>query len=203
MQNLHRALSVTHSQSDERCWVTRGSGLRYDIGGNAHQHNYDEPMSDTLPRRTAILLFAVVVFSWGITWPVTKAIVAQVPPLWTAAIRSAIAGVSLLCLLLPRGALIAPKPGDWPIVVNIALLHMVAFAALVAVGLQFISAGRSVVLGYTTPVWVVPGGVRRATYAAGVGEQPRRRRPKKIFSAGAGQRENISIGRALAQQVGA
>ena len=114
-------------------------------------------MSDTLPRHTAITLFAVVVFSWGITWPVTKAIVAQVPPLWAAAIRSAIAGVGLLCLLLPRGTLIVPKPGDWPIVVNIALLHMVAFAALVAVGLHFISAGRSVVLGYTAPLWVVPG----------------------------------------------
>ena len=31
------------------------------------------------------------------------------------------------------------------------------FAALVAVGLQFITAGRSVVLGYTAPLWVVPG----------------------------------------------
>ena len=114
-------------------------------------------MSDTLPRHTAITLFAVVVFSWGITWPVTKVIVAQVPPLWTTTIRSAIAGVALLSLLLRRGTLIVPKPGDWPVVVNIALLHMVAFAALVAVGLQLISAGRSVVLGYTAPLWVVPG----------------------------------------------
>jgi drug/metabolite transporter (DMT)-like permease len=132
-------------------------------------------MSDTLPRHTAITLFAVVVFSWGITWPVTKAIVAQVPPLWTATIRSAIAGVALLCLLLPRGTLILPKPGDWPVVINIALLHMVAFAALVAVGLQLIPAGRSVVLGYTAPLWVVPGaglflGERiTARRAAGVG----------------------------------
>jgi len=132
-------------------------------------------MSDTLSRRAAILLFALVVFSWGITWPVTKAIVAQVPPLWTATIRSAIAGIALLCLLLPRGALIFPKRGDWAVVVNIALLHMVAFAALVAVGLQFITAGRSVVLGYTAPLWVVPGawlflGERlTARRAAGVG----------------------------------
>ena len=50
-----------------------------------------------------------------------------------------------------------PKRGDLTVVLNISLLHMVAFAALVAVGLQFISAGRSVVLGYTAPLWVVPG----------------------------------------------
>jgi len=114
-------------------------------------------MTDTLSRRMAILLFALVIFSWGITWPVTKAIVAVVPPLWSATIRSAIAGIVLLALLLPRSALIVPKRGDWAVVVNIALLHMVAFAALVAVGLQFITAGRSVVLGYTAPLWVVPG----------------------------------------------
>jgi drug/metabolite transporter (DMT)-like permease len=45
----------------------------------------------------------------------------------------------------------ADRPGNWPVVVNSALLHMVAFAALVAVGLQLIPAGRSVVLGYTAP----------------------------------------------------
>lgn len=114
-------------------------------------------MSETLSRRTAILLFAVVVLSWGITWPVTKAIVAQVTPLWTSAIRSGIAGVALLALLLARGSLIVPRRGDIAVVANIALLHMVAFAALVAIGIQFIPAGRSVVLGYTAPLWVVPG----------------------------------------------
>ena len=132
-------------------------------------------MSDTLSRRAAVLLFAVVVFSWGITWPVTKAIVAQAPPLWASAIRSAIAGIALLGLLLVRGTLVVPKRGDIPVVLNIALLHMVAFAALVAVGLQFITAGRSVVLGYPAPLWVVPGarlflGERiTARRAAGVG----------------------------------
>ena len=91
------------------------------------------------------------------------------------AIRSAIAGVALLGLLLARGTLVVPKRGDIPVVLNIALLHMVAFAALVAVGLQFITAGRSVVLGYTAPLWVVPGarlflGERiTARRAAGVG----------------------------------
>jgi drug/metabolite transporter (DMT)-like permease len=132
-------------------------------------------MSDTLSRRAAILLFALVIFSWGITWPVTKAIVAQVPPLWASTIRSGIAGVALLALLLARGNLIVPKRGDIAVVLNISLLHMVAFAALVAIGLQFITAGRSVVLGYTAPLWVVPGawlflGERlTARRAAGVG----------------------------------
>ena len=59
---------------------------------------YEMTTNATLSRAAAILLFAVVVFSWGITWPVTKAIVAEVPPLWASAIRSVIAGVALLGL---------------------------------------------------------------------------------------------------------
>src|SRR5262249_43685598 len=35
--------------------------------------------------------------------------------------------------------------------------HMVAFTGLVSIGLQFVPAGRSVVLGYTTPLWVTIG----------------------------------------------
>jgi drug/metabolite transporter (DMT)-like permease len=33
---------------------------------------------------------------------------------------------------------------------------MVAFSALVAIGIQFVPAGRAIVLGYTTPLWVIP-----------------------------------------------
>jgi drug/metabolite transporter (DMT)-like permease len=114
-------------------------------------------MNATLSRTTAIVLFAVVVLSWGITWPVMKAIVAEVPPLWASTIRSVIAGVALLVVLIATGNLILPPRGDWIVVLNISLLHMVIFAALLAVGIQFIPAGRSVVLGYTAPLWVVPG----------------------------------------------
>ena len=38
-----------------------------------------------------------------------------------------------------------------------SILHLVAFSALVAAGLQFVPAGRAIVLGYTTPLWVAIG----------------------------------------------
>jgi drug/metabolite transporter (DMT)-like permease len=34
---------------------------------------------------------------------------------------------------------------------------MVGFSVLVAIGLLFVPVGRSIVLGYTTPLWVTPG----------------------------------------------
>jgi drug/metabolite transporter (DMT)-like permease len=113
-------------------------------------------MNHTLSRRTALLLFAVVVVMWGSNWAVTKTLVLSVSPLWATAIRSAIATVALLAVLLARGQLMLPRRGDVPVVLTVALLHMGAFSALVAFGLQFVPVGRSIVLGYTTPLWVAP-----------------------------------------------
>ncbi len=114
-------------------------------------------MDHALSRRTALLLFAVVVVSWGLNWAVTKIIVHSVLPLWATAIRAGIAAVVLLVVQLARREFILPRRGDWPVIFAIALLHMVAFSALVAFGLKFAAVGRSIVLGYTTPLWVVPG----------------------------------------------
>jgi drug/metabolite transporter (DMT)-like permease len=112
--------------------------------------------SDHLPRHLALLLFAVVVLAWGFNWPVTKLMVQSISPLWTAALRSLIAAVVLLGLLLSQGNFVVPRRGDLPVVFGITLPHMVAFSGLVAIGIQFVPAGRAIVLGYTTPLWVIP-----------------------------------------------
>ena len=113
-------------------------------------------MQPHLSRRSALLLFAVIVVAWGLTWTVTKILVQDVTPLWITAIRSAIASVALAILLLARGEMIVPRRGDLPVIVVVSMFHMVAFSALVAFGLQFSAVGRSIVLGYTTPLWVMP-----------------------------------------------
>lgn len=113
-------------------------------------------MNPVLSRRAALLLFAVVVAVWGSNWAVTKFVVQSVSPLWGSAIRSVIATVALLALLLARGQLALPRRGDVPVILTVAILHMGAFAVLVAFGLQLVPVGRSIVLGYTTPLWVAP-----------------------------------------------
>ena len=113
-------------------------------------------MKHSLSHRAALLLFAVVVMIWGSNWAVTQFIVQSVPPLWASAIRSAIATVALLALLLARGQFALLRCGDVPVVLSVAILHMGAFAVLIAFGLQLVPVGRSIVLGYTTPLWVAP-----------------------------------------------
>lgn len=110
-----------------------------------------------LRHRDALLLLGAIAFAWGTTWPVTKAILEYMSPLWTTATRSAIAGLALFAIAAGRRHIVLPRRGDVPIIANIVLLHMVAFSSLVAIGLQYVPAGRSVVLGYTTPLWVTIG----------------------------------------------
>jgi len=113
-------------------------------------------MQPQISRRSALLLFAVIVMAWGLTWTVTKVLVQSLPPLWITSLRSAIATVALAVLLFARGEMIVPRRGDLPVIFVNSIFHMVAFSALVAFGLQFAAVGRSIVLGYTTPLWVMP-----------------------------------------------
>ena len=114
-------------------------------------------MHDKLQTRVALLLFATIILAWGFNWTVTKVLVAHVAPLWTAAIRTSVAAAALLGLLVLLGKLVVPKRGDLPVVAAIGICHMVAFSALMTAGLKYGPAGRSIVLGYTTPLWVAPG----------------------------------------------
>ena len=108
-------------------------------------------------RRLGALMLATVVLAWGITWPVNKMLLESLPPLWMSALRSAIGAVALLVLSLALGALVLPRRADVPVLLSITLLHMVGFVVLTAYGLQLVPTGRSVVLAYTTPLWVAPG----------------------------------------------
>ena len=108
-------------------------------------------------RLAAIALFASIVLAWGITWTVAKLIVMEVPPFWMSAIRSIVATAGLGILLLARGQMIFPRRGDWAVIVMIAVPHMIVFSVLMAYGLQHVTVGRSVVLAYTTPLWVALG----------------------------------------------
>jgi drug/metabolite transporter (DMT)-like permease len=113
--------------------------------------------SHGLSARGAAALLAIVVVAWGTNWPVTKVIVHDMSPLWSTAMRCGVAAAAVVPLLWATGNFIIPRRGDMPVVLSTGLLHMAAFSALVAAGLQFVPAGRAIVLGYTTPIWVAVG----------------------------------------------
>ena len=108
-------------------------------------------------RRLGGILLATVVLAWGLTWPVNKVILATVPPVWAVAVRTGIGAIALFALAAAQRRLSLPPRHDLPVLVSIAVLHMIGFGVLSSVGLQSVPTARSVVLAYTTPLWVVPG----------------------------------------------
>ena len=113
--------------------------------------------SRPVSQRAAVVMLIVVVVAWGLAWPVNKLILAELSPLWTAALRSTIGTVALFVMAAGARRLRMPPRADLPVLLSISLLHMVGFVVLSSIGLQLVATGRSVVLAYTTPLWVVPG----------------------------------------------
>jgi len=121
-------------------------------------------------RGQGVLALLIVILAWGLTWPVNKVVLATLSPLWAVTLRSLIATVALFALTAWRGRIAWPPRGDWPVLFSITLLHMVGFNLLASWGLGLVPTGRTVILAYTTPLWVTPG----ATLLLGEPLTPRR-----------------------------
>ncbi|MDR2161384.1 MAG: DMT family transporter [Desulfovibrio sp.] len=109
-----------------------------------------------LTRRAAIALFTLLVLIWGVNWTVVKLIVFDVPPVWSSALRSLIACSTVLLVQRATRNFVIPRRQDISIILIIGLLNMTACPTFMAAGVQLIPVGRSVVLGYTMPLWVIP-----------------------------------------------
>lgn len=110
-------------------------------------------------RRQALLLLLGVVLVWGANWPIMKVGLEVVPPFWFAALRLLLGAATLFGLLAALGRLRLPPRADLPVLLSVSLLHMTGFLALANLALLTVEAGRSAVLGYTTPLWVAPAAV--------------------------------------------
>jgi drug/metabolite transporter (DMT)-like permease len=104
----------------------------------------------------ASALLLVIALAWGMSWPVNKAVLAYVSPLWAVVTRLWVATAVLAAIYLLLGRMRLPPRQDLPMVVSLAVLHMSLFAGLTSLGLVYVSAGRTVLLAYTTPLWVFP-----------------------------------------------
>ncbi|MBK8176842.1 MAG: EamA family transporter [Rhodospirillales bacterium] len=104
----------------------------------------------------AALLLVLVVVLWGVNWPMIKLGLQAMPPLWFAVARVFIGGATIAAIMLASGRLRLPARGDVPVILSVGVLQIGFFLATTHVALLFVEAGRSAILAYTTPLWVVP-----------------------------------------------
>lgn len=108
------------------------------------------------PTLRLYLVVLLLILFWGLTWPVSKVGLAYMPPIWFAAYRLLIGMACLFIVVLFAGKLVMPTRRDLPIIFTMGVIQMALFMSLITTGLHYVSAGRSVMLVYTTPIWVLP-----------------------------------------------
>lgn len=103
-----------------------------------------------------LCFFALGIVLLGGNWPVMKLGLEHISPIWFATIRFISGCACLFALQAFSGRLALPKRKDFPIIASVGLVQMMMFTALGAIAMLSVSAGRSAILGYTTPLWVTP-----------------------------------------------
>lgn len=101
-------------------------------------------------------LFAFIVLSWGLAWPVNKIGLSYMSPLWYTAIRLVVGMLTMTALVIAMKKFTLPTRKDIPLIAVIGLLQISIYILLTNVGLAYLPAGRSSLLAYTTPIWVMP-----------------------------------------------
>ena len=112
-----------------------------------------------LSRGAAYAVLAALVLIWGLNWPIMKLVVQAMPPLWFVVTRLTVGAICLFAFLLATGRLAMPTRADWPVIGSVSVFQMWLFMGLSTVGIQFVPAGRSAILSYTSPLWVLPAAV--------------------------------------------
>lgn len=124
------------------------------------------PPRDPKTLRLAVLALAALSLIWSYNWVVTKEVLRYVGALDFAALRCAFGAALLLAMLPLTGRSLKPPP--WRPVLGIGLLQGAGMTGLSQLALTSGGAGKTAVLVYTMPFWVM------ALAALLPGEKPRR-----------------------------
>jgi drug/metabolite transporter (DMT)-like permease len=101
-------------------------------------------------------LFMFIVFSWGLAWPVNKIGLNYMSPLWYTSARLIVGTLSMLIIVIAMKKFSLPRPSEFPLILTIGLFQIGIYILLTNIGLEYLPAGRSSLLAYTTPLWVMP-----------------------------------------------
>jgi len=109
-------------------------------------------MRASRPERSAGWLLALLVLTWGASWPAIKIGVTTVPPIWFACLRYVVGTMCVVVIVALRGQLTLPSRPDWTLIAVSGVLQMAVYSALSAVALTRLPPGRSSVLAFSTPI---------------------------------------------------
>ena len=111
-------------------------------------------MKSLAAQRSALAALAILSLIWGFNWIVMKSVLAFVGPLTFSAMRYVFGTAVLFGVLALRGETLQPTP--WRDTLLIGLAQTTGFQILVQFALISGGAGKTALLAYTMPFWVIP-----------------------------------------------
>lgn len=104
----------------------------------------------------ALPLLLGITLGWGINWPITKLVLAEVPPLTLRGIGLLCGGLGILGIARVQGHSLSVATERLPQVLWLALFNSIGFHVLAAYGLSYLPPGRAALLAYSMPLWCLP-----------------------------------------------
>ena len=99
------------------------------------------------------LLLAGLSLFWGISWPIMKVALGEIPP-WTFRMLSlTLGGAGVLAMARLGGHSLSVARAEMGPLVLVALLNVTCWHLGSAHGLSLMMAGRAVIIGFTMPLW--------------------------------------------------
>jgi drug/metabolite transporter (DMT)-like permease len=115
----------------------------------------DSTRRDARPRiaPAGLMFLAITSIGWGFNWPVTKFLLAELPPLTLRGVTGVLGAVLLAALALVRRDSLKVPREVWPRLLTAALLNVTGWMVLMGLALLWLPASEAALIAYTMPVW--------------------------------------------------
>jgi drug/metabolite transporter (DMT)-like permease len=103
---------------------------------------------------TARIMLIALCVAWGVTWPIMRIALAEIPPLSFRASTTLIGAITLSALVTLQGRSIRiPNRSAWPHIVVAGILNVAGFSLFSAFAQLHAATSRVAIIAYTMPIW--------------------------------------------------
>ncbi len=105
---------------------------------------------------TSLILLALLTLFWGINWPIMKLALAEIPVFTFRTFCLSGGALGLFAIGFAMRMKLGIPKGRFHQLLLIALCNITGWNVLVLYGLSMLPAGRTSILAFTMPLWLVP-----------------------------------------------
>ncbi|MEZ2147167.1 DMT family transporter [Bradyrhizobium sp. DN5] len=116
-------------------------------------HDSTRPVQRPRIAPAGLMFLAITSIGWGFNWPVTKFLLAELPPLTLRGVTGVLGAVLLAFLAVMRRQSLRVDGAIWPRLLTAAVLNVTGWMVLMGLALLWLPASEAALIAYTMPVW--------------------------------------------------